>query len=442
VTRRRLLSVGLPFSLLLAACSGPTGPEAPEPAAVISLGSGTVLSGTSIEIPVEIKYAANGRERLDLLGGFEFQIAYSGSLLTFLGDVEPKEAISGWEYFTWRTGGKSPCYNCSTYVVRIVAIRELDNGVPVEPDQGYPEGELAALEFLATSNYFMIGKPTEIAFWSSECGRNVLYPQRDYNHFYIADTSFPGCDPGAAFDTMGCVRRVSLEPMLSFESGTVTIEEPEGGYEIGDIDLDGTAYRATDLAVLIDLLTQGFRPGELRRDTLMYAATDCNRDGEPLTVADYDFFTRVMLSGLDLHTPISTPYEETLTLEFDLDVDTLTITSTSSVAVSTLLLRIAGRWDGAVTAQWLQERPTPGYFTRTSDTLIYLITWPDQDMLPILPPGRSEAMWLANSAISTFEVIDAQASIAPGSPMTVDVGADPTLFQGKTMPTTNASTLR
>jgi hypothetical protein len=306
-------------------------------------------------------------------------------------------------------------------LIRIVANRDVINGQPGEPSQAFPEGILTTISFWAASGYDAVGINTEVGFWSGSCGDNTLHPEEKRFHFYMADSVFAGGDADAMFDTMGCARRYRYEPILSFHSGAVSIQEPEGGFQPGDVNLNGTAFDFGDFVVFNNMFRDGYEPPETRADSLRILATDCNRDGIPLTIADFDFFYRVVFGGAEPSDSIPTPYGETLTLEFEFQGDTLTIVSTATMPVSMLRLQIVAGWDGTVKPDWLGDDVAFFSRSRRGDTLTVSAGWSRGLIRPILGTERTEAIRITNSGVSAIEWIAAEASIAPGSLMQVDV---------------------
>ncbi len=226
---------GVAALVMVLSCSGPNEPEPAGPAAIISLDTVSTLPGTVVDVSLQIEYTGDHGGRLDSLGGFQFNIAYDDRALSFLGGIEPGPSISEWEYFTYRYVAGSDKFIYQPARLWVKAIRNMDNGQPVVPPQTYPEGTLATVSFQATADWDYIDSTITLFFQTDACGDNILQPHDALNHYYIATSSFAG-DMTAMTDTMSCARRFSVEPLLGFRGGSVTIVEPTPG---DTLNLDG-----------------------------------------------------------------------------------------------------------------------------------------------------------------------------------------------------------
>lgn len=215
--------------VLVLSCSGPNEPEPAGPAAIVSISADSSLPGEVTRLSVWLDYTDGGRHRLDSLSGFMLRIEYDSRVLSFLGGIDAGPAISNWEYFTYRyQGGKEHEWGYTPGYIYVLSAREFDNGVPVDPPQSLPEGLLLTLDFHVTSEWEWIDSTTTLVFRTLECGDNSFQPDHQRQHYYIAMDSFDG-DSTALTDTLDCPRRISVEPMLGFRGGSVTIVEPEFG---------------------------------------------------------------------------------------------------------------------------------------------------------------------------------------------------------------------
>jgi hypothetical protein len=294
----RLLGAFVLVELVLAGCGGPSGPEERQPAAVISLGSATTAPPDgSVELPIRIQYIGDGRSRLDAFAGFDFLIAFDSSQVT-LANVRRGDAISEWEYFTWRSGwpsnSKPCCIDCPLSWLRIIAMRDLDNEESPGQSQALPEGTLADVTFFVGTGYHNLGESTEVGFYACGCGDNVFTAADQSLPIFMADSVFPGSDSDAMFDTMGCARRYRFAPVLSYQGATIMVGEPEGGFRPCDVNLDGIVPQVSDAVVLSNFLIDGFAAPVTRLDSLILEASDCNCDGEPMTEADLEFMLRII----------------------------------------------------------------------------------------------------------------------------------------------------
>ena len=208
----------------LLSCSGSNGPSgAARTAARISIDSVSCLNGSATELAVRIGQL-DSEDGLDSISSFHLRISYNDTMLTFLG-AELGEADSAWEYFTWRTRAAPHPYSYAAQV-QLVAVRDLDNGQPPRNNQERPEGALARLSFVATPNRAVIGIETEVSFWSSDCGDNVLVDALDSEHYHMANSFKQNDSSVPTFDTMSCERRYTLSPDIEFTAGAVKMQPP------------------------------------------------------------------------------------------------------------------------------------------------------------------------------------------------------------------------
>src|SRR5690606_535495 len=115
----------------------------------------------------------------DLIGGFDFLVAYDASALAFqtatLG-AALGPAGCGWEYFTYRYGPFGNCGGpCPSGMLRVIAIADANNGANHPDCFLVPNGgELVSLKFFVTANQTFECQYVPIRFVWIDCGDNAL----------------------------------------------------------------------------------------------------------------------------------------------------------------------------------------------------------------------------------------------------------------------------
>jgi hypothetical protein len=401
-------------------CSGPTSPE-PEPlgpAAIVSIDSVSNWPGSSVTLSLRVDYATGGCERLDTLGGFDLSVLYDPSILTFRGNVQPGAAISAWEYFTYRMYSQEQCNDCSQVRIRISGQRDFDNNAPVVPPQGFPEGELVSIRFLISSDWNYIDSTTELTFHSTYCGDNTFSTQSAPPKYYMANTRFGPDSEAAAFDTLECSEPIVLDPVLEFRGGRVSVKQPPT--IPGDVDLDSRAYTGIDLSFMFDLF---YGTGSWSDSSLipqMIANTDCNRDGEALTVADVEYLVRVTVGETRLYEALPPPYEEHLDIGLVTDGANWLISGASTSPVSGLDIKIISPSGSVLAAEWL-GRANVGISTQSRGDTLRIVVLPGFSRLdlPLLEGEWAPPIRIFSDGEERPVIVAAQASMAPGVLMTV-----------------------
>jgi len=325
---------------LILGCSGSTGPvKPPTPAAILSIDTTAALPGNSVWVPLRLTRLDGDGPRLDSLGGFELLVCYDKSVLAFNGPVARGPAISSWEYFTYRTDGKVPCMSCDLGVLRLVAQRDLDNAVAPDPPQYFPEGILATLRFVVSSDRSHIGTVAEVGFCLLECRDNTIYLEGNRNSLYMPDARTGRIAFMTGYDTMACPRAYTLHPALELRGGWVRIEPPTEGLK-GDIDLDGIAFEVHDAVLFSNYFHIGYAAFDPERASEQIAATDCDGDGEPLTRADLEGMIRSITAEVPIGDTLAVPYQDTLLIRPRLEGDRWILSCESTIQVDELWFKI------------------------------------------------------------------------------------------------------
>lgn len=273
-----------------------------------------VYQGHQYDLSVSLDAVLGGAQLVDELGGFDFLIAYDASALTLLG-AEKGVLLTQerWEYFTYRFGPFGNCGNgCPSGMVRVVAMAETNDG-PAHPDPIATAGELFKLTFLITNDRTFECMYAPVLFYWLDCGDNAM-SSFDGRFLYVGDAiwSFdPTVDPldpsdwvfgyfGAEeecyntelLDPEGTLKEYPLKAML-FVNGGFDIICGGDIDDVGDINLNGLAYEISDAVMFTNYFVNGLSAfaGHVEGSI---AASDANRDGKTLSVADLVYLIRVI----------------------------------------------------------------------------------------------------------------------------------------------------
>jgi len=248
----------------------------------------------------------------DLIGGFDFLIAYDVPGLTSTG-AEPGALIDNdkFEYFTYRFGANGNCDGgCPSGLIRVVGMRETNNGVTNDYHITTP-GELVKLNFYVTNDYNYEGQFLPIRFYWLDCGDNTISDESgNFLYLGLKVFSFEGTEvtdsvqygyTGPAADCFEVVYYPGTEipknaPLgaIIFRNGGVDIEDTEVIDDRGDINLNGIAYEIADAVVFTNYFIEGLSAFTFNIDGQI-AATEINGDGYTLTVADLVYLIRVIV---------------------------------------------------------------------------------------------------------------------------------------------------
>jgi hypothetical protein len=248
----------------------------------------------------------------DLLGGFDFLVAYDPSALTAM-SVDPGALIDNgkFEYFTYRFGPFGNCGDgCPSGLLRIVSMREQNDGV-INPYHLTGPGELAVMHFLVSGNYNYAGQFVPIQFYWIDCGDNTLSDESG-NWLYMALKvyNFEGddhTDPAEIFGYSGpedyCYDTTYYSdetfknapiPAVIYRNGGVDIIPIPVLDDRGDVNLNGVPNEIADAVVFTNYFIYGPAAFSLNFEG-QKAATEINGDGVPLTVADLVYLVRIIV---------------------------------------------------------------------------------------------------------------------------------------------------
>jgi hypothetical protein len=270
---------------------------------------------TTASIYLDSSWAAGG----ELIGGFDFLIAYDASILTFI-KAAPGDLIDNgvFEYFTYRFGAFGNCGNaCPSGLLRVVGMRESNNGI-LNPNHISGPGELVILQFLVSSDLTYECQFTPIRFYWLDCGDNTLASE-DGNWLYLGTRvfSFEGVEvtdslqygysgpADSCYDTVyTSTQEFKNAPLgaIVFRNGGIDIVCNEEVDDRGDINLNGTPNEIGDAVVFTNYFINGL--SAFTKNVLgQKQATDINADGKVLTVADLVYLIRVIVGDVSPYGP-------------------------------------------------------------------------------------------------------------------------------------------
>jgi len=234
-------------------------------------------------------------------GAFDFLLCYDCSVLNFL-KAEKAEGIADWEYFTYRYGafGNNCGSGCPSCYIRVIGIRDMNNGVTAPAGSEYVNGFLAYLTFYVTEDRSTLNLCPRIGFCSIDCGDNVI---SDASGNLLA-LAFPDQNDPAGFmitfgpdyDLEACLEGFKGEnptTFIYFDPGFICIRPPDD--DRGDINLNGIANEVADAVLFTNYFIYG--PGEWQGDGYYenrVLASDINDDGIVATVADLVYLIRII----------------------------------------------------------------------------------------------------------------------------------------------------
>jgi len=264
------------------------------------------------------------------LGGYDLLISYDQTAMTLLGADEGQFMLDcGWEYFTYREGYNGNCGNgCPSGIVRLVALAEANDG-PNHPDcfnnDGDPTGatQLAELRFLISNDRTLECMLAPVRFFWIDCGDNsfsdvggdTLMISRDVYAYYgdydvVGDSAidtyvlieeapaFPGHSGAMACDDF-VAKGVPIH-VIDFYNGGFDIICSEEIDAPGDINLNNISYEIADAVMFTNYFIEGLSAFEYVEGSI--AASDVNKDGVTLSVADLVYMLRVVVGD-------AVPYE-------------------------------------------------------------------------------------------------------------------------------------
>jgi len=250
----------------------------------------------------------------ELLGGFDFLIAYDPSALNFI-KAEPGALIDNgaFEYFTYRMGPFGNCGSgCPSGMLRVVGMREYNNGV-INPNHVHGPGELVILTFFVSNDRNLNCQFVPIQFYWLDCGDNVISDETgnwtylgikvfDFEGHEIIDTVPYGYNGPAAscYDTVSILSHLPRKSALGsiiFRNGGIDIECSDSIDARGDVNLNGIRNEIGDAVVFTNYFIAGLAAFTINEEGQI-AATEVNGDGIVLSVADLVYLIRTIVGDV------------------------------------------------------------------------------------------------------------------------------------------------
>ena len=262
----------------------------------------------------------------ELIGGFDFLIAYDPSALNFI-KADPGALIDdgAFEYFTYRMGPFGNCGSgCPSGMVRIVGMREYNNGV-INPNHVAGPGQLVILTFYVTNDRTFECQFVPIRFYWLDCGDNTLSDESgNFTYLGLKVFDFTGeeiTDPveyGYSGPMADCFDTVYTHDQLFKNAPLGAIIYRDGGIDIicsgdiddrGDVNLNGIPNEIGDAVVFTNYFIAGLAAFTINEEGQI-AATDVNADGIVLSVADLVYLIRSIVGDVQAIPKVS-PYTTT-----------------------------------------------------------------------------------------------------------------------------------
>jgi hypothetical protein len=260
-------------------------------------------------------------EGSELMGGFDFLIAYDASALTFNAAIPGEEFYAqppvgcGWEYFTYRFGPQGNCGGpCPSGMLRVIGIAETNNG-PNHPACFNPEfpAVLFTLDFRVSSDATLECQYVPIRFYWMDCGDNAissktgdtLFVNRNIVDFAFDDedywvyiqnktTGYPTYT-GIQEDCFVDLPEGKFPPaeFIDFFNGGIDIVCADSIDARGDLNLNEIPYEIADAVLFSNYFVYGLGVFHINLQGQI-AASDVNADGITLSVADLVYLIRVI----------------------------------------------------------------------------------------------------------------------------------------------------
>ncbi len=256
---------------------------------------------------VKIFYDGSAKE----IGGFDLLLGYDQSALT-VGTIKPGELFTdcGWEYFTYRYGPDGNCNNaCPSGVIRVIGIAETNNG-GYHPDCFLQSvaGAIVEIDFFVSNDRTLECQYAPIKFFWFDCGDNTLssrlgdtlWTSREVYGFegdVMTDNSygFPGFYGSHDYCMVGGGTPGKLPiRCVDFTNGGIDIVCADSIDGVGDINLNEISYEIADAVLYSNYFIYGTSVCTVNLEGQI-AASDVNKDGLTLSVADLVYLIRVIV---------------------------------------------------------------------------------------------------------------------------------------------------
>jgi len=300
-------------------------------------------------VPVHIR-----AEAIESIGGYDLLISYDASVMTFV-SAFLGQAISGWEYFTYKIETSGCGGGCPSGLLRLVAIADRADGANHPPqEQLTPDGDIALVNMRLTHDQNIGGQYLPIKFFWMDCGDNA-FSDPTGNKLYIDaivfdpfgsviwDEADEGLFPESnRIDYVGapdeCLVGDKITPIrcVEFHNGGICVKHPSEIDDRGDLNLNGVSYEIGDAVVFTNFFIFGFSAFTVNVDG-QTAASDVNADGMPLTVADLVYLIRVIVGDASANPKIA-PDGARVRLAAEIDQSELIVRTDANYDIGAALL--------------------------------------------------------------------------------------------------------
>jgi hypothetical protein len=245
-------------------------------------------------------------------GGFELALEYDYTSMTLV-DVNPGEAIEGFEYFTYRLL-PCPLCGCCKYKILIYGQYDMPNGpesigdpIPMTPMGVYQT--LVDLCFVVNNNENLRGLKIPVCFeWEGTIDPETGCLVEDWN---CGENTFSSLTGDTLYTSGLCCQFVAdlcddpgdrVDGKLVFQYGVCG--QNCGGVDVcpagpdeckrGDVNYNYVTYEVADAVLFASYFVEG--TSVFRYDmAYQICATDVNADGRTLTLSDLVYLIRVIL---------------------------------------------------------------------------------------------------------------------------------------------------
>ncbi len=270
-------------------------------------------------VPVHVTVNA-----IEEIGGFDLLIYYDASVMAFL-SIGQGDAISEWEYLTYSHESITCGGACPTGMIRIIGIA--DRTIPMThppQEQLTPSGIMVTMNMRISRDWNIGGLFLPMGFYWFDCGDNTFSDPTGnllYMDGIILD-AFGGVVWDEADEDLfpegnrqlgigapdSCLAGDKLTPVrcVSFKNGGICVIHPDDIDDRGDLNLNGVAYEIADAVVYTNYFIHGFAAFLINIDG-QTAASEINRDGIPLTVADLVYLIRILTGDVPPSPKVAPP---------------------------------------------------------------------------------------------------------------------------------------
>jgi hypothetical protein len=256
------------------------------------------------------------------IGGFDFLVQYDASAMMFQ-SADPGSFLTGceWEYFTYRFGASGNCGAgaCPSGIVRIVAMGETTGGnLAHSPTCWIADAgdQLVVLHFLVSADANLECQFAPIRFVWYDCADNGISSQYGdtlyvskyvwdfggfdgsgdpiFNEITGMDLTFPTLTGVADIAECDVSKKGEPWPLIHFNNGGLDIICADSIDAVGDINMNDIGYEIADAVMFTNYFVTGISAFGTHPEGSI-AASDTNKDGISLSVADLVYLIRVIV---------------------------------------------------------------------------------------------------------------------------------------------------